>query len=229
MIGVTFALPSESSDFRRRISTIHREGDLVVGKFDNHRLAIVHTGVGAKNCNARLEILLHTTQPRLIISSGFAGAVDDQLHIGELVLAENFSDPQLLAGAARILRNYEPQVVKGFTATSIIDSIAERNEVARASGAAVVDMETGAIANVCRVHGVPLLSLRVISDTPSQPFPAPPTVLFDIERQRTDYRRLISYLFGHPAAIPRMLRFSRQVARLRETLTAPIIGLVRNF
>src|SRR5713226_4865116 len=152
MIGITFALPSESSELVRRLQGRHRHDNLLSGKIDNRDVTILHTGVGAKNCNARLEILLHKTRPQLIISSGFAGAVTDQLQVGDLILAENFSDSQLLATAARILRDRQPRTVKLFTSTSIIDSAAERNEIARASGALAVDMETGAIANVCQAH-----------------------------------------------------------------------------
>jgi len=229
MIGITFALPSESSDLVRRLSYSRRDGDLVLGKIDNREVAIVHTGVGAKHCNERLEILLHKARPELVISAGFAGAVTEQLSIGDLILAENFSDPQLLASAQRILRDAQPHTTKLFTSTSIIDSVSERNEIARASGAAAVDMETGAIVAVCKAHGIPLLSLRAISDSPTQPFPVPPTVLFDIQRQRTNYASLFAYLLREPASLLRLLRFAREIKRVRANLTKAIVVLVKGI
>ena len=57
MIGIVFALPSESADLRRRISVEQRDHDLLLGKIDNREVALIHTGVGARNCNERLEIL----------------------------------------------------------------------------------------------------------------------------------------------------------------------------
>ena len=227
MIGITFALPSESSDLVRRLRQIERHDDLISGKIENRSVTIAHTGVGAKNCNARLETLVHKAKPRLVISSGFAGGISDQLRTGDLILAENFSDTQLLVNAQRILG--DAQRVKLFTAASIIDSIAERNEMARKSGAAAVDMETGALAAVCNAHRVPLLSLRVISDTPSEPFPAPPSVLFDIERQRTSYGRLISHLLRRPSAASGLLRFARRIAKARARLGDAIVALVRDL
>jgi adenosylhomocysteine nucleosidase len=229
MIGITFALPSESSDLRRRISVKHSDHNLLLGKIENREVALIHTGVGAKNCNERLEILLHKTRPRIVVSSGFAGAINNQLRVGDLILAENFSDSQLLASASRTLRDYPPQAVRLFTSTAIIDLVAQRNEIARASRAAAVDMETGAIANVCQAHGVPLISLRIISDTPNQPFPAPPPVLFDVERQRTNYSGLVAYLLRHPASIGGLIRFSQQIARGREILADAIVALVRGL
>jgi len=229
MTGITFALPSESSDLVRQLQAIRRHDNLLSGKIADRDVTVVHTGVGAKNCNARLEILLHKTRPRLVISSGFAGAVSEELRVGDLVLAKNFSDPQLLANAEQILRDRELRLVKLFTSTSLVDSIAERNEIARTAGAAAVDMETGAIAGACNAHGVPLLSLRGISDTPSQSFPAPPSVLFDIDRQRTSYGRLLAHLFRHPASIRRLFRFARQIAQVRAVLADAIIALVREL
>ena len=160
MIGITFALPSESSDVVRQLHALERHDNLLSGKIDNRDVTILHTGVGAKACNEKLEVLLHKTRPSLVISSGFAGAVSEQLRVGDLILAQNFSDPRLLADAGRILSDRKPRTVKLFTSTSIIDSIAERNEIAREAGAAAVDMETGAIGGVCQVHGVPLLSSK---------------------------------------------------------------------
>ena len=229
MIGITFALPSESSDLVRQLRALQRHDNLLSGKIDNRDVTILHTGVGAKNCNERLEVLLHKTRPRLVISSGFAGAVSEELDVGVLVLARNFSDPGLLANAERILRDREPRVVKLFTSTSIIDSVAERNEIARTADAAAVDMETGAIVAVCNAHGVPLLSLRAISDTARQSFPMPPSVLFDIESQRTSLGRLVAYLFRHPTSIWRLLGFTRQIAHARASLTDAIIALVREL
>src|SRR5205823_5802106 len=218
---------SESSELISRLRERGRDHNLISGKIDNREIAIVHTGVGAKYCNERLEILLHKTRPKLVISSGFAGAVSDELEVGDLILAENFSDPELIVTAARILANRQPRREKLFTTTSIIDSIAERNEIARAADAAAVDMETGAIVATCKAHGVPLLSLRAISDTARDPFPAPPSVLFDIQRQRTNWLGLISYLLGNPIAIWRLSQFSRQIKRVRATLTDAIFELVR--
>jgi nucleoside phosphorylase len=251
MIAITFALPTESADLRRQLRDVREESDLILGKIDppsprllragnhqrvgtreelrSHDIAIVHTGVGAKNCNERVEALLHKARPRLVVSSGFAGAVAERLEVGDLIVAENFSEPQLLASAGKILHHRKPRVVKLFTSTSIVDSIAERNEIARKSGAAAVDMETGAIVGVCSAHGVPLLSLRAISDTPSEPLPAPPDVLFDLERQRTNYGWLFSYILREPASALRLLRFGQTIAGVRAALTDALVALIREL
>jgi adenosylhomocysteine nucleosidase len=229
MIAITFALPTESSGLRRQLRNVRRFGDMVAGKIGERAVTVSHTGVGAKNCNDRVETLLHKTRPRLLISSGFAGAVSEDLQVGDLILAENFSDRQLLSAAERILRDRDPRVAKLFTSTSIVDSVTERNEIARASGAVAVDMETDAIVGICNAHGVPLLSLRAISDTPKEPLPAPPNILFDIERQRTDPRKLFGHIIAGPSAIIRLLQFFRQIRETRTVLTDALVALVRQL
>jgi len=165
----------------------------------------------------------------LVVTSGFAGAIASELKVGDLIFAENFSDRELRMAAQRILSERKPRDVKLFTSTSIVDSLADRNEIARASGAAAVDMETGSIFEICQAHGIPLLSVRAISDTPSEPFPAPTSVLFDIERQRTSYRRLFAYLLRHPGSIGPLLQFARRIKYVRAKLTDAIVELVRSL
>jgi nucleoside phosphorylase len=203
MIAVTFALPSESSDFRRLLGARHEE------------VVIFHTGVGGRLCRQRLEPFLDSQPCDFLISSGFAGGVDPSLGAGHLFLAENFSDPDLLARARAALIC---RVGKLATADRIVENPAERAQFARQHDADAVDMETEWIAQACAARKIPMLSLRVISDTTAAPFPAPPEVLFDLSRQRTNATVLARYLLTHPIAIVRLLRFSRQIATVRREL-----------
>jgi adenosylhomocysteine nucleosidase len=108
----------------------------------------------------------------------------------------------------------------------VVDSSAAREEIARSSGAAAVDMETEIIAVECAARGIPLLSLRAISDTPAQPLPAPPDVLFDLQRQRTNFPKLVTYVLRHPVVVPRLFRFARQVSRARQELADSLMAIL---
>jgi nucleoside phosphorylase len=226
MIAVSFALPTESSGLVALLRD--RESDeakIIRGKIDHKDVAIFHTGVGRKSCEVRIDNFFRAEQPRILVSSGFAGAARDDLQVGDLILAENFSDPQLLSEARRFLTS-KVHVAKLFSASTIIDSIVERNRIAREHGAAAVDMETECIAQACAARGIRMLSLRVISDTPREPFPAPPRALFDIENQRTKAARLLFYLLTHPVAIVRLIRFGGQIRKARAKLTNALADLL---
>ena len=227
MIAVSFALPAESSDLvdllREKAVVQHGAIESIQGKIHNHLVEIFHTGVGRGSCEAKLADFFRDASPRYFIAAGFAGAVRDDLHPGDLIVGSNFSDPTLLAAGAPV----HARAVKLFTSPAIVDSIAERNEIARAQGADVVDMETEIIAQACVQRGIPLLSLRVVSDSPRHPFPAPPHILFDVPSQRTKPMRLSGYLFRHPLAIWRLIQFGRQVGKARAKLANAIVDFIR--
>ena len=163
-----------------------------------------------------------------MISAGFAGALNDQLKVGDLLLAKNFSTIKLnnRRSFSSSLPIHEADLL---TVRALIDSNDERNKIARTSGAAAVDMETEFIARACADHGIPLLSLRVISDTLDEPFPAPTKVLFDIEKQRTRLLRLATFFLAHPNRVPRLVQFARRIAHARKILASALVALVNEL
>ncbi len=229
MIAVTFALPAESSEFLRRLRVrtgAERYGVRIVrGKMDDRMIEVLHTGVGEKVCRQRLAKFLQDQQFDLLISGGFAGALNDQLQVGDLLLAKNFSTIAL-NNRRKSFSSLPIHEVDLLTVSALIDSSEKRLEIARASGAAAVDMETEFIARACADHGIPLLSLRVISDTLDEPFPAPTKVLFDIEQQRTRFLTLATFFLAHPNRIPRLVQFARRIARVRKILTGALVAVI---
>src|SRR5947207_9824550 len=116
-----------------------------------------------------------------------------------------------------------------LTVPGLSDPSEGRERIARESGASAVDMETEFIARACVSHGIPLLALRVITDTPTQPFPAPPSVLFDIQRQRTQIAVLARFFLAHPRGMPRLIQFARRISRARKTLSNALVRIVRDL
>jgi hypothetical protein len=90
-------------------------------------------------------------------------------------------------------------------------------------------METEFIARACAAHGVPLLSLRIITDAPREPFPAPPNVLFDIQQQRTDALRFARFFVAHPGRIAQLIQFARRIARARTALANALVTVLRDL
>ena len=238
MIALTFALPAESSGIvaliRARKITRLPTGEIISGKIGQHEIAIFHTGVGRVACERLLPHFLRTIRPKLLISSGFAGAVSGNLQVGDVIIAANLSDPDLVAIVQRQnnsmgnagsdelaapLSRPGRRFVRLFTVDSVVHSSAERLRVAREQSADAVDMETEKIAEICRAEAVRMLSVRVISDTAESPLPLPPDVLFDVNRQKTNLRKMARYLVRHPFAIARLTRFAGQVRRARRVLT----------
>lgn len=231
MIAITFALPAESSDFVRLLANpvvaARERGKCIRGEIHGRAVEVFHTGVGEKRCRAQIEDFLRQQHFKYLISAGFAGALDQELKVGDLLLSDNFSSLELLGSTHRHFAGDGIFVGKLATVPGIVDSRSERDRWAAKSGAAAVDMETEFIAAACAAHRVPVLSLRAISDTPSQPFPAPPEVLFDLEKQKTNVGRLALYLVTHPGALMRLNAFRQRVTFARQSLTSALDKILR--
>jgi nucleoside phosphorylase len=231
MIAIAFALSAESSDFVRLLTKpiiCAGEGvESIRGHIHGRSVAVLHTGVGEKSCRTHIENFLRQQQLKYLISAGFAGALDQELQIGNLLLSENFSSPELLGSPHLDFAEVGLFVGKLATVPGIINSRPERDRWATESGAAAVDMETEFIAAACAAHRIPMLSLRVMSDTLSEPFPVPPNVLFDLENQKTNLGRLALYLVTHPGALMRLNAFRQRVALARQSLTSALDKLLR--
>jgi adenosylhomocysteine nucleosidase len=233
MIAITFALPAESSglvalvrDKRRAASG---DAEIIYGEINDRSVAIFHTGIGQKACQANIDNFLRVEHPDIWISSGFAGGVGEELRVGDLFLAENSSDRELLSVARRLLADRNVRTAKLFTSATIVESTAQRNEIGRAQGALAIDMETETIARACIARGIRMLSLRAISDSLHEPFPAPPHLLFDLERQRTDMAKLALHFLKHPTHIVGFIRFANRTARARQNLTNAIVAVLQDL
>jgi len=232
MIAVTFALPAESSQFMRWVrnkSRADRNGIRIVrGTIDDHAIEVLHTGVGEKICRERIGKFLEEAQFHVLISTGFAGALNDQLRVNDLVLAENFSTVDLKRTRSS-LSDLSVRTADLLTLPALIDASEERERIAGESGAAAVDMETEFIARACAAHGIPLLSLRVITDTPRELFPAPANVLFDVAKQRTYRAKLARFFLTHPNRLPPLVQFARRITRARQILASALVAVVNKL
>lgn len=231
MIAITFALPAESSDFVRRLEHAgrnSREGvETVRGQLHGKNVAVIHTGVGRTTCRDRLEVLLRRENFDYLISAGFAGALEKDLRVGHLLVADNFSSEELLQSPKLSLADESTFVGKLLTVPRMVESSDERDSLNKKHGAAAVDMETEVIAELCRAHNLPTLSIRAISDTAAEPFPAPAHVLFNVAKQKTDFVRLGGYLATHPSAFGRLNAFRARVTKARKALADALDQIVK--
>ena len=230
MIAVTFALPAESSEFLRRLGNRSRGNrnsiSVVRGTIGHRSIEVIHTGVGENVCRERIGKFLENQQFDFLISAGFAGSLNHELHVNDLLVAKNFSTVDLKHAS---LSNVSIYAANMLTVPAVIDSGEERERIAHESGASAVDMETEFIARACAMHGIPLLALRVITDTPIQPFPAPPSLLFDIKQQRTHIGALAKFFLAHPRRAPGLVQFARRITRAKKVLASALNAVVQGI
>jgi nucleoside phosphorylase len=166
MIAITFGLPAESAEFLhclRDKTHADRNGIRTIrGKIDDRVVEVLHTGVGEKVCRQRMAKFLSATERircaehdqhfDYLISAGFAGALNDRLQVGDLLLARNFST--LWSAENRSSLSSLPiHIGDLLTVPAVINSGEDRNKLALTSGAVAVDMETEFIARACAAQG----------------------------------------------------------------------------
>lgn len=225
MIVVTFALPQESREFRRALRATKFAGPSSfpcwMGRLGDDEIAVAHVGVGPASAAARAESLLAAMpHARFVIASGFAGGLDARLRVGDLVVATNFSSPALL-GESRAVAASRARVFFGalISQPRPAETIAEKTALASSTGALAVDMETAAIAAACRDAGIPLLAVRAISDSASEPLPVPFDEWFDLAGQGPRPLALIRFLARHPGRVRGFWRFVRGLSPARRAFT----------
>ena len=163
----------------------------LVGSLGENRVVLLQCGIGKTNAASGVTNLIVTFHPDCIISTGVAGGIDAQLEVMDVVVGSQICyhdvycgdncDPGQVQGLPRLFNGDERlveiakslkadvRIVPGLICTGdqFITNRDELNVIKQKypQGLAV-DMESAAIAQVCHLWDVPMLSFRIISDTP---------------------------------------------------------------
>ena len=141
-------------------------------------------GIG-RIAEPRVRSLLSQASCSLILSLGYAGALDGDLRSGDIVVADTPDAPLTddsqspaaahdPAEAVRLLRRAGLSASRGpiLTVGEPLLTAAAKRQARVDSGASVVDMEARWIAYAAAAHGVPLLSVRAVLDETDFELPA---------------------------------------------------------
>jgi len=178
--GFIFALRQEAVGILDRLKRAKMtRGDgwtFYTGKINDMAIAVVLSGVGQKNAEEAAKKMLDVFEPKSICSAGYAGGLSDRLKhfnicVPEQVLRE--SDGEALCLSESIPRKTAPMSGK-LTLITVNDVVAtpeHKRTLFERTGAEIVDMETFAIADVCRERNVPCYAFRVVLDVADDRIP----------------------------------------------------------
>ncbi len=182
MIATVFALEFESSAFRA-VQT------------PQMCVAVWTLGVAGDRSAAALERLIDQCRPEMIILAGFSGALQAGLGVGTIVIGENYTDSRI-TGLLPVLPNLRVGPI--VTVDAILETVSEKRLLGERTGALAADMETAHIHRICQASGIPMVSIRCISDDLTQDMPVPGHVLINPETARPDPSAVFRHLFRHP-------------------------------
>jgi len=108
-------------------------------------------------------------RPKLVVSAGFAGALDPSLAVGDVVLATEVSgeDGHIrptppLSTSQGMSRFHHGRIV---STSRLANSETQKNDLHQKHQALAVDMESASIARACVEAKVPFACIRAISDS----------------------------------------------------------------
>ena len=142
----------------------------------DHELLL--TGVGpARAAQSLARRLGEGSRPELVISTGFAGSLDEALDVGTWVTAARIGEWR---DATRTLVPIDDVVLvegpRSLVRCDVVSSSAlitpARDASPRRARPLVVDMESAALAREAGRSGVAIAVVRMISDSPAHPLPA---------------------------------------------------------
>jgi nucleoside phosphorylase len=217
-IGLIAAMPQESGALLRLIQTTQplAQTSLHDKTFDlsGQPCLLVTSGMGLRRAAEAARSLIELHAPTLLISFGIAGAVQPDLDIGDVVLAESacllengLPGPHLplaswpAAAQAAIAQALSQRGARLYSGTAVTTRGSQVTESQLAGlDHPILEMETYGIAQAAAGQGLPLLSLRAISDGPHAPIPFDLGEMMD-EDANLQAGRLLKAVLRRPALL----------------------------
>ncbi len=171
-VGLVAALSIEVAPLLDRLTNVRKyttaRRTVIEGELAGKIVAAIITGPGRNAATKGANHLLIGHRPKWVVSAGFAGALNPSLRRDDIVLANEIIDPEGARYVIDLAMQDDPTARVGSGKLATVDAIVrtaeEKSRLRELTGADVVDMETSAVAAVCRERGFLLLSVRVISD-----------------------------------------------------------------
>lgn len=179
-VGLVCALAMELNHFFDRcekIRAVHAAKFRIRGaRLDGIRVAAAESGAGLKKAARATETLLAGHRPAWVIACGFAGALREGIAVGDIVVSaavKNDADDEIPTPHGMTPDAKNGLHVGRFISTDrVVRTVAEKRDLAARHDAIACDMETHAVAAVCREAKVPFMAVRAVTDDLSADLPA---------------------------------------------------------
>jgi len=212
VVGIVCALPAEA----RHLGPARRRGQAVAALAGGTLLAVNGMGFVAATGGARALI---EAGADALLSFGLAGGLDPALEAGTVLLPRMVLAPgrsgiataepwreRVRQALGTHLVLCEHSLLSSATAVASIDT---KRVLFRETGAAAVDMESYAIAELASARRLPFLAVRVIVDGAADRLPRPVAAAADAAGSLR-IGRLLAALASAPFEIAPLLRLARR-------------------
>ena len=163
------------------------------------RWLLVANGVGARLAAKAVERRVEVSG---MISTGFCGALDPSLRVGDIVVSASASCPATGHG-------YTPILGEIASSDRVVVTAAEKQALRARTGAVAVEMEAAAVAHQASLWGVPFYCIRAVSDTAQEDLPLDFNLYRDAEGRFRRAGIAVAAMTRPLTAIPALLRLNR--------------------
>jgi len=193
--GIIGAMDEEVNILKNSIDldSIYQRAGLFfyAGKLNTKKVVIVRSGIGKVNAAVATQILIDIFHTNKIINTGVAGGLNENLQIGDIVIAKSlryndfnvtafgykmgdiprmdtsvfYSDRMMMANILENGRKLGYEISYGDISTG--DQFVnhkQKETISKLFNSDAVEMEGAAIAHVCHLNKVPFVIVRAISD-----------------------------------------------------------------
>lgn len=158
-VAIVAALEREVRPFIKDWPVSRKEFDGRVVQFYEHGgMVVVCAGIGPESARRACEAAINLYHPAMVISAGFAGALDPAIEVGHAFSPRHVVDAK---DGSRTDCGTGQGVLISF---SDVADVEQKAKLGQAYGADAVDMEAAAVARSADAHGVKFLACKVISD-----------------------------------------------------------------
>ena len=199
-IGIIAAMREEIASIKKLMADVCvkniYELEFTLGTIHSKNVVLVKCGVGKVNAARTTQILIDNFDLEYVINVGTAGGLNENIEIGDVVIAEKlvqhdfdiragghekgyisgtgtyfYSDKELVNKSKKIIENMneEFKAITGLIATGdiFVQEISVKDRIKEEFNADCTEMEGAAIAQVCYLDKIPFIVIRSISDKPN--------------------------------------------------------------
>lgn len=197
-IGIIGAMEEEIAYLREKIEIVTTKNviglQFYIGKFHGNSVVLVVSGIGKVNAAVCTQVLIDHFAVDYVINTGVAGALNETLHIGDILISTDAVQHDMDVSALGDPVGIIPRLAESyFKADEMMVQIAQEAAVEIADGFKVIlgrvasgdqfigtkegkdriksnvqgdcaEMEGAAIAHACWLNRIPFVVIRAISD-----------------------------------------------------------------
>ncbi|UMT77096.1 5'-methylthioadenosine/S-adenosylhomocysteine nucleosidase [Staphylococcus roterodami] len=196
MIGIIGAMEEEVTILKNKLTQLSgisiAHVKFYTGILQEKEVVITQSGIGKVNAAISTTLLINKFKPDIIINTGSAGALDESLNVGDVLISDDLkyhdadatafgyefgqipqmpatfeSSKSLIEKVSQVVQQQQLSAKVGLIVSgdSFIGSVEQRQKIKKVfPNAMAVEMEATAIAQTCYQFKVPFVVVRAVSD-----------------------------------------------------------------